>query len=251
MGLQRGGSSKKKKLDPEGGSTLILKGIKEEQSTLFLTVVCVNVFSYHTDVIFWYFKVSCQSFLLSWQPHSQDPEVRGCWRGTCNYSSFKIPVKQQFCYSSFIRLNSLLAFSLFFSCSAYMSRNCLVCEQAFGPLLAVFFPKQRAGSQASNCLNDPCSLLAPNLTFSDVTTVCSTVSTGLSLILLNLYNVDNVLEPTILSTSSLSESEVEVFFSKWRLFLHAWYDPASNMCLYKCHFPWRLPLKHDSMMYQV
>ena len=74
----RGEGHQKKKLDPEGGSTLILKGIKEEQSTLFLTVVCVNVFSYHTDVIFWYFKVSCQSFLLSWQPHSQDPEVRGC-----------------------------------------------------------------------------------------------------------------------------------------------------------------------------
>ena len=74
----RGEGHQKKNLDPEGGSTLILKGIKEEQSTLFLTVVCVNVFSYHTDVIFWYFKVSCQSFLLSWQPHSQDPEVRGC-----------------------------------------------------------------------------------------------------------------------------------------------------------------------------
>ena len=103
-----------------------------------------------------------------------------------------------------------------------MARNCLVCEEAVGPLLAVFFPKQRARSQASNCLNDPCSLLAPNLTFSDVTTVCSTVSTGLSLILLNsLDNVDDVLEPTILSNSSLSEPEVEVFFSKWRLFLHA------------------------------
>ena len=52
--------------------------LKEEQSTLFLTVVCVNVFSYHTDVIFWYFKVSYQSFLLNWQPHSQEHEVRGC-----------------------------------------------------------------------------------------------------------------------------------------------------------------------------
>ena len=103
-----------------------------------------------------------------------------------------------------------------------MARNCLVCEQAFGPLLAVFFPKQRTRSQDSNCLNDPCSLLAPNLTFSDVTTVCSTVSTGLSIILLNsLDNVDNVLEPTILSTSSLSGPEVEVFFSKWPFFLHA------------------------------
>ena len=97
-----------------------------------------------------------------------------------------------------------------------MNRSSVPSSQFFSPNRE---PVHRL--DASNCLNDPCSLLAPNLTFSDVTTVCSTVSTGLSLILLNLDNVDDVLEPTILSTSSLSEPEVEVFFSKWRLFLHA------------------------------
>ena len=50
--LQGGGSSKQ--WDPLGGSTLILKGIKGE-SSLFFTVVSVNVFSYHFDVIFFVF----------------------------------------------------------------------------------------------------------------------------------------------------------------------------------------------------
>ena len=65
----RGGASeerviKKQKWDPWGGSTLIIKGIKGE-SSLFFTVVCVNVFSNYTDVIFSYFKASYQSFLLN------------------------------------------------------------------------------------------------------------------------------------------------------------------------------------------
>ena len=53
-----------KKWDPWGGSNFILKGIKGE-SSLFFTVVWVNVFSYHIDVIFSYSKASYQSFLLN------------------------------------------------------------------------------------------------------------------------------------------------------------------------------------------
>ena len=63
LGLQRGGSSKK--MGPlGGGSNFILKGIKGE-SSLFFTVVWVNVFSYHIDVIFSYSRASYQSFLLN------------------------------------------------------------------------------------------------------------------------------------------------------------------------------------------
>ena len=63
----RGGASeerviKKQNWDPWGGSTLIIKGIKGE-SSLFFTVVCVNVFSNYIDVISSYFKASYQSFL--------------------------------------------------------------------------------------------------------------------------------------------------------------------------------------------
>ena len=55
---------KKPKRDPWGGSTLIIKGVKGESSLLF-TVICVNVFSYHTAVIFSYFKASYQSFVFN------------------------------------------------------------------------------------------------------------------------------------------------------------------------------------------
>ena len=80
------------------------KGVKEE-SSLFFTVVCVNVFSYHTDVIFSYFKASDQSFLLNG-----------------NLYLLKITVKHQFYNSSFIRF--IHSFFLFSSCSA-MASNCL------------------------------------------------------------------------------------------------------------------------------
>ena len=54
-------------------------------------------------------------------------------------------------------------------------------------------------------------LFRPHLD-TDVSTVCST---GLSLISLNsLDDVDNASEPTILSSSSLSEPEVNFFFHK-------------------------------------
>ena len=55
---------KKQKWDPWGGSTFIIKGVKGE-SSLFFAVVCVNVFSYHNDVIFSYFKAWYQSLLLN------------------------------------------------------------------------------------------------------------------------------------------------------------------------------------------
>ena len=63
MGIQRGGGGiQNQKWDPWGGSTLIIKGVKEESSLLF-TMVSLNVFIYHTDVISSYFKASYQSFL--------------------------------------------------------------------------------------------------------------------------------------------------------------------------------------------
>ena len=65
LGLQKGRSSKKMgPFGAGGGSNFILKGIKGE-SSLFFTVVWVNVFSYHIDVIFSYSKASYQSFLLN------------------------------------------------------------------------------------------------------------------------------------------------------------------------------------------
>ena len=55
MRLQRGGSSKSKNGTLGEGQPLInIKGVKGE-SSLFFTVVCVNVFSYHNDVIFFVF----------------------------------------------------------------------------------------------------------------------------------------------------------------------------------------------------
>ena len=97
--------------------------------------------------------------------------------GTCNYS-FQLN-------SSFIAVHSSDSFTLsvflFSSCSA-MARNCL-------------------GRQTTRVL------FRPYLDV-DVSTVCST---GLSLISLNsLDDVDNVSEPTIRSSSSLSEPKVEV-----------------------------------------
>ena len=101
-----------------------------------------------------------------------------CWSGTCNYSRLLLN-------SSFITVHLsdsfTLSFFLFSSCSA-MASNCLrrrTTRVLFRPYLDV-----------------------------DVSTVCST---GLSLISLNsLDDVDNASEPTILSSSSLSEREVEV-----------------------------------------
>ena len=84
MGLQRKGSSKQT-WDPWGGSTLIVKGIKGE-SSLFFTVICVNVFSYHIDIISSHCKVLYQPFLLNG-----------------NLKLLRLPVKKQFYYSSFIR----------------------------------------------------------------------------------------------------------------------------------------------------
>ena len=75
---------KKQKWDPWGGSTLIITGINEE-SSLFFRVVCVNVFSYHIDVISSYCKASYRSFLLNGK-----------------LKLLKILVKQQFYCSSFI-----------------------------------------------------------------------------------------------------------------------------------------------------
>ena len=100
------------------------------------------------------------------------------WTGTCNYSRFLLN-------SSFITVHSLDSFTLsvflFSSCSA-MARNCLgrrTTRVLFRPYLGI-----------------------------DVSTVCST---GLSFISLNsLDDVDNVSEPTILSSSSLSEPKVDV-----------------------------------------
>ena len=64
----RAGASERKVIQKNGtlrgGSNFILKGIKGETS-LFFTVVWVNVFSYHIDVIFSYSKASYQSFLLN------------------------------------------------------------------------------------------------------------------------------------------------------------------------------------------
>ena len=66
----RAGASERKVIQTNGtlrgggGSNFILKGIKGE-SSLFFTVVWVNVFSYHIDVIFSYSKASYQSFLLN------------------------------------------------------------------------------------------------------------------------------------------------------------------------------------------
>ena len=92
---------------------------------------------------------------------------------------------------------------------------------------------------ARNCLGrrTPCVLFRPYLDV-DVTTVCST---GLSLISLNsLDDVDNVSEPTILSSSSLSEPKVEVSSRS-----------GVSFSMPGCHFLWLLPFKHDSMTYQV
>ena len=72
------------------------KGVKEE-SSLFFTVVCVDVFSYHIDVIFSYFKASYQSFLLNG-----------------NLYLLKITVKHQFYNSSFIRFIHSFFLSFFF-----------------------------------------------------------------------------------------------------------------------------------------
>ena len=93
-------------------------------------------------------------------------------------------------------------------------------------------------------------LFGRNLTFSDVTTVCST---GLSLISLDsLDDVDYVSEPIILSYSLLSEPEVDVFLRSRvsfsmpnKILLTIW------AFIYICHFLWLLPLKHDSLMYRV
>ena len=114
-----------------------------------------------------------------------------CWSGTCNYSTLLLN-------SSFIAVHSsdsftlsfFLSFFLFSSCSA-MARNCL-------------------GRQTTRVL------FRPYLDI-DVSTVCST---GLSLISpKSLDDVDNVSEPTILSSSSLSEPKVVALqqssFSYW------------------------------------
>ena len=83
---------------------------------------------------------------------------------------------------------------------------------------------------------------------TDVSTVCST---GLSLISFNsLDDVDNVLEPTILSSSSLSEPKVEVSsrsgvpFSMPDKILLA-------ICTLYMTLSLAIPLKHNSMTYQV
>ena len=101
-----------------------------------------------------------------------------CRTGTCNYSRFLLNISFLTVYSSD---SFTLSFFLFSSCSA-MARNCLrrrTTRVLFRPYLDI-----------------------------DVSTVCST---GLSLISLNsLDDVDNVSEPTILSSSSLSEPKVDV-----------------------------------------
>ena len=67
--LNRAGASERtaiqKKWDPRGGLTHSLKGIKGGSSLFFFTLVCANLFRYHTDVIFSYLKASYQSFLLN------------------------------------------------------------------------------------------------------------------------------------------------------------------------------------------
>ena len=83
-------------MGPLGRVNPYYKGVKEE-SSLFFTVVCVNVFSYHTDVIFSYFKASDQSFLLNG-----------------NLYLLKITVKHQFYNSSFIRFIHSFFLSFFF-----------------------------------------------------------------------------------------------------------------------------------------
>ena len=101
-----------------------------------------------------------------------------CCTGTCNYSRFLLNISFLTVYSSD---SFTLSFFLFSSCSA-MARNC---------------PRRRTTRV----------LFRPYLGI-DVSTVCST---GLSLISLNsLDDVDNVSEPTILSSSSLSEPKVDV-----------------------------------------
>ena len=101
-----------------------------------------------------------------------------CCTGTCNYSRFLLNISFLTVYSSD---SFTLSFFLFSSCSA-MARNCL----------------RRRTTRV---------LFRPHLGI-DVSTVCST---GLSFISLNsLDDVDNVSEPTILSSSSLSEPKVDV-----------------------------------------
>ena len=128
--------------------------------------------------------------------------------GTCNYS-FQLN-------SSFITAHSSDSFTLsvfrFSSCSA-MARNCLrrrTTRVLFRPYLGI-----------------------------DISTVCNT---GLSLISLSsLDDVDNAWEPTILSSSSLSEPEVK-FFSQ-SLFHHtAWQDPSSDMYFIYATFSGFFPL---------
>ena len=100
------------------------------------------------------------------------------WTGTCNYSRLLLNI-------SFITVHSSDSFTLsffLFSCST-MARNCLRRRKTrvlFRPYLDV-----------------------------DVSTVCSIQ--GCPFISLNsLDDVDNVSEPTILSSASLSEPKVEV-----------------------------------------
>ena len=126
------------------------KGVKEE-SSLFFTVVCVNVFSYHIDVIFSYFKASYQSFLLNG-----------------NLYLLKIPVKHQFYNSSF-------TLSFFF---------------------LLVLPWQVTASDAGR----------PVFSFGRTLTLMCPLYAVQGC---HLY-VDNVSEPTILSSSSLSEPKVEV-----------------------------------------
>ena len=92
---------------------------------------------------------------------------------------------------------------------------------------------------ARNCLGRRTTrvLFRPYLDV-DVSTVCST---GLSLISLNsLDDVDNVSEPTILSSSSLSEPKVEVSSRNAVSFTILY-------VLYVCHLLWFFPLKDHSM----
>ena len=138
--------------------------------------------------------------------------------GTCNYS-FQLN-------SSFITAHSSDSFTLsvfrFSSCSA-MARNCL----------------RRRTTRV---------LFRPYLD-TDVSTVCST---GLSFISFNsLDDVDNVSEPTILSSSSLSEPEVEVSSRSGVPF-----SKSDKILLAICAFIYDtfsgfFPVFHDSMTYQV
>ena len=131
-----------------------------------------------------------------------------CWSGTCNYSRLLLN-------SSFITVHLsdsfTLSFFLFSSCSAMAStcRGRRTTRVLFRPYLDI-----------------------------DVSTVCST---GLSLISLNsLDDVDNVAEPRILSSGSLSEPKVNVSSRS-----------GAPFSMPGCHFLWLLPFKHDSMTYQV